>query len=322
MKSITFHSVFTNEIELFITHKQALGYSYNTQIMIMKAFDTFCLNKHPDSCSLSQELLLHWVQRNKKESIGTQKIRISTIRQFTIFLSHLGYDVYLIPNEILPSYQRYTPYIFSTEEISALLDKIDNCQYWPQNPIRQHEYSLLFRLLYCCGFRISEVCNMKLSDWDEVQGTLTVCNGKYAHERNVPLDSSLVDRTQKYCQLVHQFSSSDTYLFPSHMGPHLTKQAVYFSFRQFLWQAGISHGGKGKGPRVHDLRHTFAVHRLKKWVEEGKDINALLPLLKTYMGHTRLRQTAYYLRMTADVFPSVISSVEDEFPELVPKFGE
>ena len=322
MKSYQFHSAFATDIDKFITHKQALGYTYTTQIMIMKEFDTFCLNMHPESYSLSQELLLHWVQRKKEESIGTQKVRVSATRQFTIFLSHLGYDVYMIPKKIHPYPQQYIPYIFSIEQILALFDKIDYCKYWPQNPIRQHEYSLLFRLLYCCGFRVSEVCNMKISDWNENNGTLTVYTGKYKHERNVPLAPDMAERTLKYCQLVHRFSSSDTYLFPSNKSPHLSKQAVYFSFRQFLSQAGISHGGKGKGPRLHDLRHTFAVHRLKQWVEEGKDINAFLPLLKTYMGHTRLRQTAYYLRMTADVFPAVISSVENAFPELIPNIGE
>ena len=253
MKSVTYHSAFAVDIEKFIAHKQALGYTYGTQIGILKAFDAFCARMHPEKHTLSRELLLHWARQREGESVGTQRVRASATRQLALFLGRLGHDVYLVPEEMLPPYQRYTPYIFTTEEIAALLDQIDSCPYWQPNPLRHREYPLLFRLLYCCGFRVSEVCGMKVGDWCENSGTLTVHNGKYGRDRRVPLAPDVARRTQEYCRSVHRFSTSDTYLFPSHKSPHLSKQAVYFSFRQFLWQAGISHGGKGKGPRVHDL---------------------------------------------------------------------
>ena len=75
----------------------------------------------------------------------------------------------------------------------------------------------------------------------------------------------------------------------------LTIGNVYHNFRRFLWQARISHGGRGHGPRVHDLRHTFAVNNLRSWFAHGRDVGALLPVLQTYMGHSSLADTAYYL---------------------------
>ena len=98
----------------------------------------------------------------------------------------------------------------------------------------------------------------------------------------------------------------------------MTRGNLYHNFRRFLWRARISHGGRGKGPRLHDLRHTYAVHCLKKWVEQEKDLTVYLPILKTYMGHDSFNDTAYYLRMTADVFPDITLRMETHYLDLIP----
>jgi integrase/recombinase XerD len=84
-----------------------------------------------------------------------------------------------------------------------------------------------------------------------------------------------------------------------------------------LWKAGISHSGKG--PRLHDFRHTFAVHCLKKWVLDEEDITNLLPYLSAFLGHVDLRGTQHYLRLTADLYPKIIASVEQNFSTLIPE---
>ena len=93
----------------------------------------------------------------------------------------------------------------------------------------------------------------------------------------------------------------------------------YRVYRRFLWRAKISHGGKGCGPRVYDFRHTYAVHCLKKWVEEEKDLTVYLPVLKTYMGHDSFTETAYYLHLTADVFPDITLKMETRYPGIIPE---
>ena len=101
----------------------------------------------------------------------------------------------------------------------------------------------------------------------------------------------------------------------------MTNTNIYHNFRRFLWAAGISHGGRGVGPRIYDFRHTFAVHCLKRWSEKDHDLLVYLPILKTYMGHESFRDTAYYLRMTADVFPQITLKLEQRFPDLIPELG-
>lgn len=98
----------------------------------------------------------------------------------------------------------------------------------------------------------------------------------------------------------------------------MSTSSVYGFFRQALWNAGISHGGRGKGPRVHDLRFTFACHRLRAWVREGADVNALMPVLATYMGHADTRCTEYYLRLTAELHLGMVAQVERECGWVVP----
>ena len=99
----------------------------------------------------------------------------------------------------------------------------------------------------------------------------------------------------------------------------MTEGILYPNFRKFLWNAGIAHRGKGRGPRIHDFRHTYAVHCLKKWAEQEKDLTAYLPVLKTYMGHYSFEETAYYLRMTADVFPHITLKLEAQYLNIIPQ---
>lgn len=89
-------------------------------------------------------------------------------------------------------------------------------------------------------------------------------------------------------------------------------------FRKLLYQSGISHGGRGKGPRVHDL-HTFAVHRLIQWYEEGADLNAKLPFLVAYLGHKDFTGTQKYLHLTAELFPNLIKRTNEQFGGIIPR---
>ena len=90
------------------------------------------------------------------------------------------------------------------------------------------------------------------------------------------------------------------------------------NFRRFLWQARIPHGGRGHGPRVHDLRHTMAVNNLRLWFAAGEDAGALLPVLQAYMGHSSIADTGYYLRLTAESYPHITARIRHVFGDVVP----
>ncbi len=95
--------------------------------------------------------------------------------------------------------------------------------------------------------------------------------------------------------------------------------SIYHQFRRLLREIGIPHGGKGQGPRLHDLRHTFAVHRLEQWYRQGENLGAKLPLLSTYMGHRSLVGTQRYLRLTPAIFPDIQRRLDKQFGQVVPQ---
>jgi integrase len=133
------------------------------------------------------------------------------------------------------------------------------------------------------------------------------------------MSESLVERCNKYSRKAHETYPQNPYFFPSPYGGKYSDKGIYSYFRRFLWSAGISHGGRGHGPRVHDLRHCHAIHCLKKWVKQGEDLTALLPYLSAYLGHVDLRASQYYLRLTADLYPTIVKAVETKYPNLIPE---
>ncbi len=113
--------------------------------------------------------------------------------------------------------------------------------------------------------------------------------------------------------------SCDAIFFPAPHGGAYHRLTMYNIFREFLWTCGIAHGGRGHGPRLHDLRHTFAVHRLMQWDREGVDLGAKLPVLATYMGHLNLSGTQRYLQLTAELFPELSSRLDTLYGNVIPR---
>ena len=94
---------------------------------------------------------------------------------------------------------------------------------------------------------------------------------------------------------------------------------MYWMFRELLMRCRIAHGGRGQGPRIHDLRHTFAVHTLLRWYREGADLDARLPVLATYLGHVSIEGTQQYLHLTAELFPQIVVRANKAFGDVIPR---
>ena len=107
-------------------------------------------------------------------------------------------------------------------------------------------------------------------------------------------------------------------VLPRQQAGRATHPRQHHNFRRFLWQARISHGGRGHGPRVHDLRHTFAVNNLRSWFAQGRDVGALLPVLQTYLGHASIADTGYYLHLTAESYPDITARMQQIIGDVVP----
>ena len=217
----------------------------------------------------------------------------------------LGKEAYIYPTSECPKEQKYVPYIFSEDELQQLFRQIDCCHYSPEVPNRHLIMPVLFRILYCCGLRLGEVRRLEKADVDLASGVLLIRDSKNGNDRCVPMSAHLTDRCRDYAEQVHGAGSQHRYFFPAPDDGMISEINIYTNFRRFLYKAGISHGGKGKGPRIYDFRHTFAVHSLKRMIRSGKDMSVYHQALKTYMGHSFFKYTAYYLQPTKDMFPDI-----------------
>jgi integrase/recombinase XerD len=130
-------------------------------------------------------------------------------------------------------------------------------------------FPAIYRLLYGCGLRISETLALKQKDMDLKQGIITIRGSKFNKDRLIPMSPSLTRYLETYSLKIHQFSIAEDIFFMKKDKTAYAYDTVYKHFRKMLRQSGISHGGKGRGPRLHDLRHTFAVHSLNQMVRQG-----------------------------------------------------
>ena len=162
---------------------------------------------------------------------------------------------------------------------------------------------VLFRTIYACGLRVSEARLLHFGDVDVEAGVLTIRDGKGGKDRQVPVSAPLRRRLAGYHAQVAGRTGAD-WFFPGTAGKPLTLANIDKNFRRFLWQARIPHGGRGRGPRVHDLRHSHAVSNLGRGSRRGEDAGALLPVLQAYMGHSSIADTDYYLQADRRVLPA------------------
>jgi integrase/recombinase XerD len=319
MRENIYEGPFNNHIKNHVELKRAVGYKYDTDSRQLRRFDRFTLEKYPHATELTKEIVLDWCSKKSYETQANLCSRSSIIRQFGKYLDSIGVKAYIIPKGYFPTEEQYVPYIYTTDELTRFFAVTEQCKYCCECPHRHQIMPVFFRMVYMCGLRVSEARLLKVADVDLENGILTINHSKKDNSRLVPMSVSLTGHCRLYSKIVHPYPKAEDYFFSALDGKPMTAGNVYKNFRRFLWSAGISHGGRGLGPRIHDFRHTFAVHCLKKWTEQEKDLTAYLPVLKTYMGHDSFEETAYYLRLTADVFPKIILKLETRYPGIIPQ---
>lgn len=317
MSNTPYKGPFKRHIQNYIELKQAIGYKFHTEADHLKRFDRFTLEKYPETTTLTKEMVLDWCKKRDYEKRANQLSRTSIARQLGKYLDSIGIKAYILPKGYYPKEEQYVPYIYPVDELRRFFAETDKCHYCCECPHRHLIMPVFFRMIYTCGLRLSEARLLKVDDIDLENGVLSIHHSKKDNSRLVPMTDSLARRCRNFAKERHPYLTPTNYFFPGLNGKPMTVGNVYHNFRRFLWRAGISHGGRGCGARIHDFRHTYATHCLKQWTEQGKDLAVYLPVLKTYMGHDSFKETAYYLRLTADVFPDIMQKVEIRYPGMI-----
>jgi integrase/recombinase XerD len=308
-------------IPALVAEKRAVGYKYDAEQHVLARFWAFNRSEFPGLDTLTEASVQAWIVAARRRGVtpATLQSLVAPVRELARWLGRRGVTAYLLPRSALPRPARYVPHIYTDQQLAALFTHTDRCHYCSQVPLRHLVMPVLFRTIYACGLRCSEARLLRVDDVDIDAGVLQIRDAKGGKDRRVPVCEALRARLAGYHdQLAGQPSRCEWFFPGSRPGEPLTLGNVGHNFRRFLWQARISHGGRGHGPRVHDLRHTFAVNNLRCWFAQGRDVGALLPVLQTYMGHSSLADTAYYLHLTAESYPDITIRMQQVLGDIVP----
>jgi integrase/recombinase XerD len=294
-------------IKSYVDFKRSLGYKYQ-RLCVLHAFDRFLYEQEYNSLGLTDELLSKWSERHPSESDVNLYSRIDNIRNLSIYLNEIGYPSFIpkLPRRYISTFE---PYIFTEEELKRFFEACDSMQYNASYQSLHHICPSLFRLLYGCGLRINEALSLKCWDVNLDDGYIVIRETKNGEDRQLPLSESLKNVLKQYYDYCRSNADGKEYFFVKRNGEPCSTDTIYEKFRQILYRARISHGGKRSGPRVHDFRHTQAVHALANMAEQGLDLYYCLPLLSKYLGHKSLEATDKYVRLTADMYPKLINDM-------------
>ncbi len=303
----------------FLNEKRMIGYKYANQEKWLIRFDSY-YDRNGYTGKRITKSMVHDFIYSSTEQLSTHYQKERLLRDFALFLIRQGYhEVYVTQIKSAPVKRcAHIPYIFTEKEMRNILTAVDA---WKDSFYTNRHLvdPVLFRLLYGTGMRVSEALNLMVKDFDKNNDVLTVYHAKNNKERLIPIAPSLSDRINKFINAFHKYSKDTDFLFQSPNKGIIDKSTVYRRFRQYLQRANIPH--TDAGPRVHDFRHNYAVKCLKKWVLAGEELTNLLPYLAAYMGHSDFRGTQYYLRLTADLYPDIISRLDAAFGHIIPEGG-
>ena len=316
------NKTFADIVHEYIREKRATGFDFTKGPQTLGRIVELQRDTDGSRPRLSQQLLDRWVEKTAWENETNRNHRICALRGLAVFMRRMGYEAVVIPTRLAPMKDyAYNPYIFSERELGLVLTGVDRVCAESFSSHANLVFPIVFRILIGCGTRIGETVRIEKKDLDLETGCLLLRNTKNHKERLIPMAASLTERCRAYMtstQSIRRFAEC-SWLFPKHDGTPYNVRAVYSVFRNALHTAGVSHGGRGKGPRLHDLRHTFAVRLLNKWVGEGKNLTTALPHLALYMGHEALKASQHYLRLTAGMFPELVRKVEKQYGWVIPE---
>ena len=291
------------QLDRYLSVRRSLGYDLRTAERILRRFVRFA--DQADAPHVDTALFLRWDAGLPKAGASTRSARFCAVRLFAQWLSGIDPVHEVPPRGLLPSrYARQHPYIYSEAEINAIMAAAKTLP--SIYGLRGQTCSTLFGLIAITGLRISEALALDDGDLDASDGVLRVRRGKLGRERLLPLDRTAVALLVAYAaerdRLVGRAAPA---FFVTEQGTRLTDCCARYNFAQVCQQIGLradqQYGRHGRGPRIHDLRHTFAVRTMIDWYRSGKDPAREMIRLTTYMGHVDPSNTFWYLEAVPEL---------------------
>lgn len=293
-----FTSRFAPSIDAYLRLKAALGRQYAAERTIFRALDTFLTTIDGD---LTSETFAAWNATLGRLTSGVRRNWLRVVRNLCLYRRRTMPDAFVPdPTGFPKPHVALRPYIFTREEIFRLLQAAGQLNATARSPLRPETFKLAIVLLYTSGLRRGELVRLTIGDYDPRDQTVLIRASKFHKSRLLPLSSDAQHELEAYLLARRQRGfpmAPDSALIWNRSrrgGRPYTGEALRCEI-DALFRAVDIRTPTGTRPRIHDLRHTFAVHALLRWYDRGVDPQAKLPFLSTYMGHVSPVSTAYYL---------------------------
>ena len=292
LNSYNFKSIFQNELNYFIKYKRSLGFKYDKEISRLRYIDNILYNLNIKSKKITKEVFYKLTERNNMHGENYAR-QYGVTKDFCKFLISNGYKNIYYENKKFNVINNYKPVIFSDDEIILLFRTMDEYknQYIDKKYYKlYYSYSILFRLLYACGLRVSEVVKITISDIHFSENTINIIDSKRHISRLIVFSNSMKICLENYTKL---FNIENGLLFKNSRNKMISCESIRRYYDKILKSCNLNNKS-----RVHDLRHCFCNEALNQMLEKGYDENVVIVYLYKYMGHKTIVETEYYLHFT------------------------
>jgi integrase/recombinase XerD len=291
-------------VEQYLQLRGALGYKLEGVVRLLRSFVTFA--EREGAAHVTTDLALRWAQQPLGVQPATWAWRLSVLRRFAVWLSASDQHTQVPPTGLLPGhYRRKRPYIYSDAEIETLVDAASRLP--STEGLKGHTFSTVFGLLAVTGLRVSEALALDRKDVDLQQGILRIRRTKFGKSRLVMVHETtrqvLANYADRRDRVVRRPATSAFFL--SEQGDRVKGGAARYNFAKVSRHLGMrtatTNCRHGHGPRLHDMRHRFAVRTLLGWYRAGIDVEREMPKLTTYLGHVHVHVTYWYIEAVPEL---------------------
>ena len=322
-------SPWKKHLDDFYEYRQLCGLKSEKAETYIFLFDRYYLSLGIETLEFNRDIVEGYVQLHPGEKVTNQSHRATFCRQFAkyIFKNDILVNVYIVPPLCLKGEAVYIPYIYSKSELHNIVKYLDNYPS-PEETIGRfnllpntiNAVSTVIKVLISTGMRCGEVTNLKLSNVDLENNLFIIEIAKNDNQRIVPFSNSLKQVIIDYIDKTPFKINKEDYLFQNDYGNQISRALLYTYFYKALKNCGIPHF-RGKGPRIHDFRHTFAVMSLTQLQHNEVNVNLALSYLSAYLGHKSLKETQKYIWMTPSLFEEVKKNMQDYSHFIMDIFG-
>jgi integrase/recombinase XerD len=311
-------AIFSRYVDL----KRALGRRFDIPARTLQSLDRFLHEHSAKYQDLNAAAFEAWCHSYEHVSSGVRRVRMLEVAAFCLYRRRTEPQCFVPDPSSFPAYhQRLKPYIFSEAEVGKLLRAASGLTRCPASPLRPEVIRLAITLLFTIGIRRGELLALTLGDYDRRESTLHVRETKFYKSRLLPINESIVEEMERYLRARARRKlpmSADTALIwnAAWGGGAYSATALRQAIQPLLRKCGIT-TAKGGFPRIHDLRHSFAVNALLRWYRAGADVEAKLPQLATYLGHGSAVSTHYYLHFIEPLRTAASERFANHYGELI-----